>query len=187
MMIECLSRKHNVIDICIQIIRWFIFEIFFCQIIYSFGDCLHHLTHWGRVTHICVSNLTIIGSDNGLSPGQCQAIIWINAGILITGPLGTNFSEILIEIYIFSFKKMHLKMWSGKWWPFCLGLSVLKYYRDVIWTLWSFKWLVTEWCLGIKDPHYRPWVIKSTGNWWIPLTKGQYYGNHFHVITSSWS
>ena len=26
------------------------------------------LIHWGRVTHICVRNLTIIGSDNGLSP-----------------------------------------------------------------------------------------------------------------------
>ena len=32
------------------------------------------LTHWGRVTHICVSKLTIIGSDNGLSPGGRQAI-----------------------------------------------------------------------------------------------------------------
>ena len=39
------------------------------------------LTHWGRVTHIYVSNLTIIGSDNGLSPGRRQAIIWTNAGI----------------------------------------------------------------------------------------------------------
>ena len=29
------------------------------------------LTHWDRVTHICVSVLTIIGSDNGLSHGQC--------------------------------------------------------------------------------------------------------------------
>ena len=56
------------------------------------------LTHWGRVTHICVSKLTIIGSDNGLSPGRRQAIIWINAGILLIGPVGTNFSEILIEI-----------------------------------------------------------------------------------------
>ena len=27
------------------------------------------LTHWGRVTHIYVNNLTITGSDNGLSPG----------------------------------------------------------------------------------------------------------------------
>ena len=33
------------------------------------------LTHWSRVTHICVGNLAIIGSDNGLSPGRRQAII----------------------------------------------------------------------------------------------------------------
>ena len=48
--------------------------------------------------HICVSKLTIIGSDNGLSPGRRQAIIWTNDGILLIGALGTNFSEILIEI-----------------------------------------------------------------------------------------
>ena len=84
-----------------------------------------HLTHWGRVTHICVSELTIIGSDNGLSPGRRQAIIWTNDGILLIRPLGTNFSEILIGIQTFSFKKMHLKMSSAKWRPFCLGLNVL--------------------------------------------------------------
>ena len=65
------------------------------------------LTHWGWVTHIYVSNLTIIGSDNGLSPCRRQAIIWTNAGILLIGPLGTNFNEILIKIHTFSFKKMH--------------------------------------------------------------------------------
>ena len=83
------------------------------------------LTHWGRMTHICVSNLTIIVSDNGLSPGGRQAIIWTNAGISLIQTLGTNFSEILREIYTFSFKKMHLKMMSGKCRPSCLGLSVL--------------------------------------------------------------
>ena len=83
------------------------------------------LTHWGRVTHICVGNLTIIGSDNGLSPGRRQAIIWTNDIILLIGPLGTNFSEILIKIDTFSFKKMHLKMSSAKWRPFCLGRNVL--------------------------------------------------------------
>ena len=83
-------------------------------------------THWGRVTHICVCNLTTIGSDNGLSPSRHQAIIWTNAGILSIGHLGTNFSEILIEIHTFSFKKMHLKRSSGKWQPFCLGLNVLR-------------------------------------------------------------
>ena len=72
------------------------------------------LTHWGLVTHICVRKQTIIGSDNGLSPGRRQAIIWTNAGILLTGPLGTKFNEILIEIQTFSFKKMHLKTSSGK-------------------------------------------------------------------------
>ena len=83
------------------------------------------LTHWGRVTHICVGKLTIIVSDNGLSPWRRQAIIWTNAGILLIGPLGTNFSEILIEIDTFLFMKMHLKMSSAKWRPFCLGLDVL--------------------------------------------------------------
>ena len=56
------------------------------------------LTHWGCVTHICVGKVTIIGSDNGLSPGRRQAIIWTNPGILLIGPLETKFSEILIEI-----------------------------------------------------------------------------------------
>ena len=76
------------------------------------------LTHWGRVTLICIIELTIIGSDNGLSPGWRQAIIWTNAGILLIGPLGTNFSDILIRVKKISFKKMHLKMSSAKWRPF---------------------------------------------------------------------
>ena len=75
--------------------------------------------------HICVSELTIIGSDNGLSPGRRQAIILNNAGLLLIEPLGTNFSEISIGIQTFSFMKMHLNMASAKWHPFCLGLNVL--------------------------------------------------------------
>ena len=67
------------------------------------------------MTHICAGKITIIGSD-----------IWTNADILLIGPLGINFSEILSEIRTFSVKKMHLKMSSGIWRPFCLGLNVLK-------------------------------------------------------------
>ena len=93
------------------------------------------LTHWGRVTHIRFSKLTSVGSDNGLLPGRRQAIIWTNAGILLIGPLGINFSENLIEIHIFSFKKMHLKMSSGKWRPFCLGLNVLRH------AMWCLSWV----------------------------------------------
>ena len=82
----------------------------------------HGVTHWGRVRHVCVGKLTIIGSDNGLSPGRRQAIIWTNAGILLIGP----FSEISIGIQTFSFRKMHFKISSAKWRPFCLSFNVVK-------------------------------------------------------------
>ena len=77
------------------------------------------------MTHIYVCNQTIIGSNNGLWPGRRQAIICTNAGILLIGPLGTNFSEILIEFLTFSFLKMHLKRSPAKWWQLSLGLNVL--------------------------------------------------------------
>ena len=107
------------------------------------------LTLWGRMTHICVGKLSIIGSDNGLSPGRRQAIIRNNAGILLIGPLGMNFSEILIGIQTFSIKEMHLKMSSAKWRPFCLGLDVLTTVanrRKVEWRSLSIsgKWLNTH-------------------------------------------
>ena len=82
------------------------------------------------MTHICVSELTIIGLDNGLLPGRRQAIIWTNARTLLIGPLGTNFNEILIGIQTFSFKKMHLKMSSAKGRLFSLGLNELSVESD---------------------------------------------------------
>ena len=90
----------------------------------KFVHCID-LTHWGRATHICVGKLTTIGSDNGLSPERRQASICTNAGILLIGSLGTNFSEILIEIQTFSLKKILLKMSSAKCCSFRLGLNVL--------------------------------------------------------------
>ena len=106
-----------------EISYWYFSENILMSIhIFHSRTCI--LTHWGQVTHICVGNLTIIGSDNGLSPGRRQAIIWTNAGILLIGHLGTNFNEIVIRIQTFSVKKMHLRMSSGKWRPLCLGLNV---------------------------------------------------------------
>ena len=54
-----------------------------------------NLTHWGRMMYIyiCVSNLAIIGPDNGLSLRQRQAIIWTNAGILLIETKVTNCIE----------------------------------------------------------------------------------------------
>ena len=84
----------------------------------------HTLTSWGQVKHLCISKLTIIGSDNGLSPSQRQANIWTNAGISLIWTLGSNFSEILTKIRTYSFKKMHLKMSSVEWQQICCGLIV---------------------------------------------------------------
>ena len=106
-----------------------------------------HLTHWGQVTHICF----IIGSDNGLSPGRRQAIFWTNAGILLIGPLGTNFSEISSEIHTFSFKKMHLKT-SAKWRPFCLSLTVLNKY---VWEMLATHWIFSLLLLAGTSSHNR--------------------------------
>ena len=79
----------------------------------SFQVSRFPLTHWDRLTNICVGKLTSIGSDNGLSPGRSQAIIWTSAE---------------------SFKKMHLKMSSAKWRPFCLweeGRNIMFCYINV--------------------------------------------------------
>ena len=131
------------------------------------------LTHWGRVTHICVVELTIIDSDNGLSPGRRQAIIWTNAGVLSIGPLGTNFSEILFEIYTFSFKKMHLKMSSAKWRPFCFGLNVLTndgllyWHIRVTWPQHSFQSLISVSWQQVQSPNLNrngPTRKLRTGN-----------------------
>ena len=62
------------------------------------------LNRRGQVTRICITELTIIGSDNGLSPGRRQTIIWTDSGILLIWTLGINFSEIFSEIDTFSFK-----------------------------------------------------------------------------------
>ena len=121
------------------------------------------LTHWGRVTHICVGKLTIIGSVNGLSPRRRQAIIWTNAGILLIEPLGTNFSEILIGIQMFSLKKMRLKMSSAKWRPFCLGLNELMCSCVANWWYWckpilGFRRLV---CLPVDTELNRMATVTS--------------------------
>ena len=121
------------------------------------------LTHWGRVTHICVSKLTIIGSDNGLSPGRRQAIIWTNAGKLLIRPLGTNFNEMLIEIHSFSLMKMRLKVSSAKWRPFCLGLNVLKQHNFAVksWYGNAFRATLLLWLESIVDFSHKEPVMRS--------------------------
>ena len=124
-------------------------------------------------------NYGTIGSDNGLSPGRRHAIIWTNVGILLIGPLRTNFSEILIEIQTFSLKIMHLKMSSSKWRPFCpwedeLTLQVLCH-------------------SGIPEPQFQwvhlhmPWYITVLNYKWAYSgldTNGCPLGNSKYILLS---
>ena len=59
----------------------------------------HRLVYWGQETNICISKLNIICWDSGLLPGQCQAIIWTNAGVLMIRTLVTNYREIFIHFH----------------------------------------------------------------------------------------
>ena len=122
------------------------------------------LTHCSLEMHICVSKLTIIGSDNGLSHGRRQALIWTNTGILFIGTLG-NFSEILSEIHTFAFKNIRLKKSSAKWRPFCLGLNELTHcslempYVDTdLGQHWIRYWLVA-WQHQAINPNHRLLII----------------------------
>ena len=63
------------------------------------------------MTHICVGKLTIIGSDNDLSPERLQAIIWTNAGILLIGPLEENtFENVVCEMLFISSRPQCVKV-----------------------------------------------------------------------------
>ena len=128
--------------------------------------------HWGRVTYICVSDLTSIGSDNGLSPGRRQAIIRTNAGILLIGPLGTNFSETFIEIKMFSLTNLHLKVSFAKVTAILSRPQCVKLLTR--WAYWGIKlFILTYWLhmatsfitfskdLCIWYIHLPPWTAKS--------------------------
>ena len=103
-------------------------------------------------------NWVSIGAGNGLSPVQRQAIIWTTAEILLIQPLTSH----LIEIYIFSFKKTHLKLSSSNWWQFCPDLNVLAVRRHTLQleghnrssTLWL-QWWVRSLKPGLAHPRLQ--------------------------------
>ena len=82
---------------------------------------LHAFTHGGRVTYICVSKLTIIGSDNDLMPSrqQCWDIVYWTLR-------KKKLQWILIKVYTYSFKEIHLNVvWN--WRPYYLDLIMLSH------------------------------------------------------------
>ena len=96
--------------------------------------CICLFTHLGWVKHICASKLTIIGSDNDLSPGRRQAIIWNYGGILLIGHLGTNFSETLIQIHENAFQNI-VRILAA----ICIGLNVSIFAIRFGWPGWHYS------------------------------------------------
>ena len=130
-----------------------------------------------------------IGSDNGLSPGRRQAIIWTNAGILLIRTLGTNFSEILGEIHSFSFSKMPLKMSSAKWRPFCLGLNVLTQRSRLAYICDRLSLVPAMAChLFVAKPLSQPMMVYfQLDPWGYISVKYQSKYNNFHTTKCIWN
>ena len=82
------------------------------------------LTHWGRVTHICVSKLTIIGSDNGLSPGRRRGHYLNQWWNIVNSNLRNKLQWNPRQNSFIFIQKMHLKL-SVKGRLFSLGLNEL--------------------------------------------------------------
>ena len=78
--------------------------------------------HWGRMTHMCVSKLTTIGSVKGLPPVRRQAFIWTNGEVMLIWQ-SEFFCKISIEMHTILLTKMYLKKLAAKWRSFCLGLN----------------------------------------------------------------
>ena len=75
------------------------------------------LTHWGWVTHICVTNIDQHNAWSAPSHYLTQCCI------IVKWTLKNKLQWICSQNSNISFRKLHLKMSSGK--PFCLGLDML--------------------------------------------------------------
>ena len=130
------------------------------------------------MTHICVGKLTIIGSFNGLSPERRQAIIWTNAELLLIEPLGTNFSEILIEIQTFSLTKIReiCEMASILSRPQCV--KIVRVTGSLSWSVVYVDYTLSNMLLNIsyenRNCTYIYLLLPSVTIWWhrfLPLAQ----------------
>ena len=115
-------------------------------------------------------------NPNSLRLSDTYTIIWTSAGISLIGPLKANFSDILIEIQTFWFKKIRLKMLSVKCCPLRLGLNVLNQTAPPsLNSPWSFTYS------GVKGES-QPYSQRCSG---VRDTKNPFYG-HRLISISAW-
>ena len=150
------------------------------------------LTHWGRVTHICVSKLTIIGSDNGLSPGrrpshylnQCWDIVnqtlrnklqWNvdrNSNIFIHE---NAFENVVCQMASILSRPQGVKQWIS-----LAGLGLAVPYSNVIWYHIQHSNDVVE-CHNILT---KGWDVITCSSFNISFTKPLLNLRHAYVITN---
>ena len=136
------------------------------------------------MTHICISKLTMIGSDNGLAPGRCQGIYLNQCQVFVNWTLRNKSQWNFNQIPTFSLMKMHLKISSMKWRPFCLGGDELNnwcaescwgnakiYLRFVLFLYTKMTQAVEIFPRGKKGCIYP--VFQHHGCWWPENTKYQ--------------
>ena len=122
------------------------------------------LTHWGRVRYICIRKVIIIGSDNDLSPGWCQAIIWTNAGILLIEPLGNKLQWNLNQNFYFfiqenAFEHVVWKMATIVSQPQCVN-GLINYYATLADSSSALiRRISYSWILNAIDQHI--WVLPN--------------------------
>ena len=138
----------------------------------------HLLTHWGRVTHICVSKRTIIGSDNGLSPDRRQANIWTNAGILLIVPMGNKFQwNLNRNWYIFiqetAFVNVVRKLaaiLSRLQWAKCYTVGVVDVWEDLQVCRQQEQWVHFALCISLHETFWIQYLPLSIDYYFIVYT-----------------
>ena len=107
--IWCRAKWLIVVERPNQVVFYISKQLHWYTLIFTFLDIKHKLTHWGRVEHVCLTEICSFGSnwwygrtgsDNGLALSRQQAIIWTNDGKLywcIYAPIGLN---VLSQAYL---------------------------------------------------------------------------------------
>ena len=91
---------------------------------------------------------------------------WL-ADILAVSPSRTKFSEIWIEMWSFSFKKMHLKMPPARWRWICSGLNVFNEFFQTPFMDSFVEHFLWECCqVNVTTPN--SWVNNGSGNGLMP-------------------
>ena len=134
------------------------------------------LTHWGRVTHICVSKLAIIAPDVAWSAPSHNLNQWWN---IVNSNHRNKRQWKLKRNHIFSFKKMHLKISAAKWRPFCLGLNVLKW-----WSCISANTNIQNSCSQVDGSYTKPFHILTISE--LLSSKPLYENQLIPFSISSW-